>query len=308
MPETPSPPPESLPIEPLPEASARRWTAADRKALILWLAIGLVLPGVFALVLVNVFGLGIRNATLTIGGELSVKAISAFCVLLATWLAARMQQRPLGDYGIPPREALGWRFWEGAAWGFAMLSLLLLPLWMTGHFRVESAALRGSSLFAYAFGWALVFLCVSVEEELTFRGYPLFIAARRARFWRAAIGLSVGFGVAHLLNPGETLVGILQVVGTGFLFCFTIRRTGNLWFALGFHASWDWAQTFFYGTPDSGLKSVGYFLNTSMDGPAWLTGGSTGPEGSIFSLVILAIAALLVHLRFPNAVYPDRPA
>ncbi|HTQ95367.1 MAG TPA: CPBP family intramembrane glutamic endopeptidase, partial [Candidatus Acidoferrum sp.] len=149
---------------------------------------------------------------------------------------------------------------------------------------------------------------VSVHEELTFRGYLLFIAARRIRFWRAAIALSIGFAAAHLPNPGETFFGILQVLGTGLLFCFMIRRTGNLWFVLGFHAAWDWAQTFFYGTADSGLKSVGYFLNTSTEGPRWLTGGSTGPEGSVLSLIILLLAALLMHFRFPKALYPDRPA
>ena len=142
---------------------------------------------------------------------------------------------------------------------------------------------------------------------MTFRGYLLFVVARRAGFWRAAIGLSIGFGVAHLFNPGETVIGLAQVLGTGLLFCFMIRRTGNLWFVLGYHATWDWAQTFFYGTADSGLKGVGYFLNTSTRGPNWLTGGSTGPEGSVFSLVVILVAALLIHLRFPTAIYPDRP-
>jgi uncharacterized protein len=252
--------------------------------------------------------LDIASATLTVGLTLPLKAVAAFFVLLATWIASRLQQRPLESYGIPPRETLGWRFWEGAVWGFGMLSLLLVPLWAMGHFHIESVALRSQGFLAYAFGWGLVFLCVSVNEELTFRGYLLFITARRARFWRAAIYLSLWFGVAHLFNPGETVIGILQVVGTGLLFCFMIRRTGNLWFVLGFHAAWDWAQTFFYGTPDSGLKSVGYFLNSSISGPTWLTGGTTGPEGSIFSLVILVFCALLIHLRFPTAIYPDRPA
>jgi hypothetical protein len=87
-----------------------------------------------------------------------------------------------------------------------------------------------------------------------------------------------------------------------------IRRTGTLWFALGYHAAWDWAETFFYGTPDSGLIGVGHFLNTSYHGPTWLTGGSAGPEGSMFTFLVLCLCAFLIHLRFPNAIYPDRPA
>ncbi|HXN74250.1 MAG TPA: CPBP family intramembrane glutamic endopeptidase [Candidatus Acidoferrales bacterium] len=116
------------------------------------------------------------------------------------------------------------------------------------------------------------------------------------------------FGAAHLANPGENILGILQVVAVGLLLCFTLRRTGNLWFALGFHAAWDWAETFFYGTPDSGVLGVGRYLNTSVQGPNWLTGGSAGPEGSILVFIVFAICALLIHLRFPKVIYPDRPA
>jgi membrane protease YdiL (CAAX protease family) len=83
------------------------------------------------------------------------------------------------------------------------------------------------------------------------------------------------------------VLGILQVIATGLLFSLMIRRTSNLWFAIGFHAAWDWAETFFYGTSESGLLGTGRFLNTSVQGPNWLTGGSARPEGSIFALVVL---------------------
>jgi uncharacterized protein len=105
----------------------------------------------------------------------------------------------------------------------------------------------------------------------------------------------------------ENALGILQVVVIGLLFCLTIRRTGNLWFVVGFHAAWDWAATFFNSTPDSGLLGVERFLNSSIQGPNWLTGGSAGPEGRFIALFILPLCALLIHLRFPKAIYPDRP-
>jgi uncharacterized protein len=149
---------------------------------------------------------------------------------------------------------------------------------------------------------------VGISEEFAFRGYLLFLGARRARFWRASVATSIGFAVAHIPNPGESLLGILQVLAIGLLFCLTIRRTGSLWFAVGFHAAWDWAQTFFYGTADSGLVGEGHFLNSSAQGPDWLTGVSAGPEGSVFALLVLLICAFLIHWRFPKAIYPDRPA
>jgi membrane protease YdiL (CAAX protease family) len=292
-------------VKELQTAQPRPWGRADRNRLLIWAGIGFILPIPF----VWAFHHWIKPAgsVFTIQSDLPTKTIISFFVILATWIVSRMEKRPLNDYGIPPRQAFGERFWEGSLWGFAALSALLLILRLSGHFQIDSVALAGGAVFRYALGWAVVFLAVSVSEELAFRGYWLFSFARRIRFWPAALFTSVVFGAAHLGNPGENFLGILQVVAVGLLLCFTLRRTGNLWFALGFHAAWDWAETFFYGTPDSGLLGVGRYLNTSVQGPNWLTGGSAGPEGSILVFVVFALCALLIHFRFPKVIYPDRP-
>jgi membrane protease YdiL (CAAX protease family) len=291
------------PTEPSP---ARPWTREDRKRLLLWVAIAFLIPLVF------VFGFhlttGAKTSVFRVRTELPLKAIMAFFVALATWIVSRKENRPLDDYGIPLRQAFGRRFWEGTVWGFAMLSAILLILRLSGHFQIDSVALAGSAALRSAMGWGATFLAVSLHEELAFRGYWLFLMSRRIRFWRASLFLSAVFGAAHLGNHGENILGIVQVVATGLLFCLMIRRTGNLWFAIGFHAAWDWAETFFYGTPDSGSLGMGRLLNSSAPGPGWLTGGSAGPEGSIFAMLILGLCALLIHFRFPNAIYPDRPA
>jgi uncharacterized protein len=283
----------------------RPWGRPERKRLLLWVGISFILPGLL------VFALHLQGkpseTVFSVRSELPLKALFAFCVTLGTGIVSRMEKRPLGDYGIPPHAIFGLRFWEGCLWGFAMLSAILLILRLSGHFQIDSVALAGGAVFRYALGWGAVFLAVAVHEEFAFRGYWLFLFAKRLRFWRAALITSLIFGVAHLGNPNENVLGILQVVGIGLLFCLMIRRTGSLWFALGFHAAWDWAETFFYGTPDSGLLGVGRYLNTSVQGPKWLTGGSAGPEGSVIAFLVLLLCALLVHLRFPKVVYPDRP-
>lgn len=281
------------------------WGRSDRKRLLVWVGIAFIPPA--ATLLAWHFAFGWSVPVFSVQSELPLKAIMAIFVLLATWIVSRREKRPLDDYGIPPRQAFGGKFWEGSVWGFAMLSAILLALWASGHFRIDSVALAGTPVFRWAFGWGITFLAVSWHEEFAFRGYWLFTMSRRMRFWPAALLLSVIFGVAHLGNHGENVLGILQVVATGLLFCLMIRRTGTLWFAVGFHAAWDWAETFFYGTPDSGRLGTGRFLNTSVHGPNWLTGGSAGPEGSVFALVILLFCAGLIHFRFPKAIYPDRP-
>jgi len=286
--------------------SATPWAGNDRRRLILWALISFI-PPFFVLMLLRRLGLGGDPGVLAVPTELPIKAASVVFVVLATWIVARLEKRPFAAYGMPPRQAFGVRFWEGLIWGFAILSAVVLVLAPSGHFRIDSAALAGKAAVWSGLAWGVTFLAVSWHEEFAFRGYWLFFMARRMRFWPAALFLSAVFGAAHLGNHGENVIGILHVVGTGLLFCLMIRCTGNLWFAAGYHAAWDWAETFFYGTPDSGLLGVGRFLNSSVRGPDWLTGGSAGPEGSVISIAGLLVCAALIHWRFPTVVYPDRP-
>ncbi|MGH9756609.1 MAG: lysostaphin resistance A-like protein [Candidatus Acidiferrales bacterium] len=276
------------------------------RALLAFVGIAIFLPVLFFLGLHRWLNPNIKE--LSLRAVFPVEWMNACMVVLGTWAASRQLRRPLAALGLPPRQVFGARFWEGALWGFAMLSGAVFLLHALGDFQFGAPALSGAAAWKYALAWALCFLALGVYEETFFRGFFLFVLAHRMGFWFAALLLSAAFAVAHLGNSGENIFGILQVFVIGMFFCLTIRRTGSLWFAIGLHAAWDWAQTFFYGTPDSGLLGVGHYLNSSTSGPRLLTGGSAGPEGSVLAFAIVLLAAGLIHLRFPDAKYPDRPA
>jgi uncharacterized protein len=144
-----------------------------------------------------------------------------------------------------------------------------------------------------------VFLCVGLFEEFLFRGYAQFTLATGIGFWPAATALSAVFGSTHLFNRGEDKIGALSVFVIGMFFCLTLRRTGNLWFAVGMHAAFDWCETFLFSVPDSGLVAPGHLLNSSFHGPAWLTGGTVGPEGSVMAFVVVGIAAAIFAVVYP---------
>ena len=99
------------------------------------------------------------------------------------------------------------------------------------------------------------------------------------------------FGGLHLIgNVGETWLGSLCAALIGLFFCFTLRRTGTLWFAVGMHASWDWGESYLYSVPDSGGIITGHLLRSSFHGSRWLTGGTVGPEGSVLAFVVIGAA------------------
>jgi hypothetical protein len=130
--------------------------------------------------------------------------------------------------------------------------------------------------------------------------FPCFYLHRRkaprSGFWQAAWVTSTLFGYWHTSNPGESWIGIFAAALIGFVFCVSVYVTGSAWWAIGCHAAWDWAETYFYGTPDSGMVSPGHYLSTSPAGNAFWSGGADGPEGSLLVLgvILLLLAALLV--------------
>jgi len=108
--------------------------------------------------------------------------------------------------------------------------------------------------------------------------------------------LGVCFTVAHMGNNGESPIGLLLVFTAGLVFSYAVWRTGALWWGIGFHAAWDWMQSFTFGVADSGHPSKDALLLSKPAGPDWLSGGSTGPEGSVLTLAVMAAVAVLIHL------------
>jgi uncharacterized protein len=237
-----------------------------------------------------------------LGSQYALAVVSA---LLAALLLARLERRPFDDYGMPLAQALGKNFWIGAVWGVGAMSVIIFLIHALGDYSLGAIDLPRAALVRYALEWAAVFLLVGLYEEFFFRGYLLFTLSSGMRFWPAALLLSFLFGAVHLRNPGEGPVGALSVFVIGMFFCFTLRRTGTLWFAIGFHAAWDYCETYIYSVPDSGIVTPGHLLSSSFHGPAWLTGGTIGPEGSVFDFIILAIT-FVVFDRIYSSSGPNR--
>jgi membrane protease YdiL (CAAX protease family) len=123
--------------------------------------------------------------------------------------------------------------------------------------------------------------------------------ASSSGFWQAAWLTSTLFGAAHTSNNGEAWVGIFAAGFIGFVFCVSVWLTGSAWWAIGCHAAWDWAETYFYGTADSGFVAPGHLFSTSPAGnPLW-SGGTVGPEGSllIIPVVLLILVWLVIFYR-----------
>jgi membrane protease YdiL (CAAX protease family) len=229
-------------------------------------------------------------------------AYEVFCFTIvfgAALIMAQIEGRSPGAYGLPLSGAFGKSFWQGCLLGLVEISALVGLIAAFGGYSFGDIALHGKEMWRWGILWAVFFVFVGLFEEFTFRGYTQYTLAESIGFWPAAVVLSCSFGAVHLGNPGEGWVGAAGVVTIGLIFAFALRRTGNLWLVVGWHASFDFGETFLYSVPNSGLVFEGHLSNASLHGAKWLTGGTVGPEGSAFSFLTMGILALAIHLLFP---------
>lgn len=229
--------------------------------------------------------------------RLTIREFGDFSTLIAAgFLMAFIEKRRIGEYGLSLRRAFRVTFWEGALYGFGGVTLLLGLMYLSGSYQfgvINFDSIRWAAIYL------LAFLGVALMEEYSFRGYILYTLGTGIGFWPAALLMAAVFGYAHGDNSGETALGIVNLVLFYLVFCFVLRRTGDLWMAVGFHLAWNWGEAFFYGLPDSGIYADAHLLTPIIHGPALLTGGSAGPEASLLDPLILLLVALAVHLRYP---------
>lgn len=215
--------------------------------------------------------------------------------LLFAWVASRLERKSLAAYGLPWRPAFRVRFWQGAVFGIASLSALVVTLSGLGGLQLTLPPRAGPEALLIGAGYLLLFIVLALREEFLYRGYGLSTLAGNIGFWPSAVISSAWFMATHAGNSGETALGLATVALFGVFACLLLRATGNLWMPIGFHAAWNWGQTFLFGVSDSGHAAApGHFFTASVSSsaPGWLSGGATGPEGSALCLALIAALIL----------------
>ncbi len=250
------------------------------------------------------FGLKAVSSSLPRNGGPEANAIFgegtvAVLLIVATLITAALERRPLAQLGLGLTNAVP-RFVQGLVIGFGMLSALIGVLYLCHDIVIDKIALQGSAIFTFGGLWFLAFLLVGIAEEFCFRVYLQQTIARGLNFRIASVIMGGLFVFAHTHNQGETPIGLGLVFAAAILFAVSIWRTGTVWWAIGFHAAWDWAQSFFWGTPDSGLPAKDALMTSHAVGPAWLSGGTTGPEGSVLAIGAMLLSAVIIYAMAPK--------
>ncbi|GGA80189.1 hypothetical protein GCM10011521_18060 [Arenimonas soli] len=219
-----------------------------------------------------------------------------FSATFGYWLYVRfLRKRAVAEL----RPAVAGAALGGLA-GAALISLVLLPLFVLGIYQVTVHQGASWSLLEVA-GFLLV---AAMLEELVYRGV-LFQTLETAWGTLPALCLqAVVFGVVHLENVfavdgtawdmAATVVSV-TLLGAMWALIFVLFR--NLWICGLNHFAWNFT-ILCSGVPLSGIDDWrdAAPVRTEYRGPDWLTGGLFGPENSLLTLVVVAlVVGVLLH-------------
>lgn len=181
----------------------------------------------------------------------------------------------------------------GFLFGFSILSLVILILYLSGHYSILNFA--GLSYLLAPFS-ALV--TAVLFEEIVFR----LIIYRILEEWKgtyfALFVIVIVFTIPHLFNNGLSLIAVLIIPAFSFIHGLMYTYTKTLWLPFAFHLGWNFAQPF-YGSNLSGEKT-GHLINAVFEGPVLIIGNEFGIEDSIYtliSLVLLCFAFLYLTIK-----------
>lgn len=184
----------------------------------------------------------------------------------------------------------------GLLLGGAMVSTVMLVLYLSGCYKVLSASLNIQLLTFLPF-----FIVAAMREEVMIRGYVFQTLEKAWGTIGAIVISSMMFGFLHLINfesgvpLGEKLYSCTCLtIDAGLIFAVAYLVKRRLWFPFGLHLSWNLFEGPIYGTLVSGLTLSKPFLNATVSGPFFLTGGIFGPEASLVEVAIcLVLVAML---------------
>ena len=231
-----------------------------------------------------------------IGADRSALApLPVVFVLVVTWICMHLRRQPLSAVGLRlDAKWLRLALYGTAFGGVQMLAVTAL-IYAAGGVAFSLDPTHGLAALAYG---AWVFVWVALLEELLFRGFVFQRLVDGIGATTTLLLMAALFALAHWGNPGmegttEFWASIDTALG-GILLGLAYLRTGSLALPIGIHFGWNWIQGSWLGFDVSGLQQTGWLLPQLLDKPQWLSGGTFGPEASVFAVVVDVVAVLLL--------------
>ena len=258
-----------------------------------FLTAGLICLGIGVLLTGSLAGADAWLRTLGPGSMLAQAGTTLFATAFFTWLIGFHR---LGltyhDLRYSTGRLAGSGLARGLLAGALTAALALLISVVAGQARWVSDSGGLGDYIVQSAKTLAVLAPAALAEEVLFRGVPLVILAGTFGRGSAIVATSVMFALVHVSNPNATPLGLGNIALAGIFLGLVFYAPGGIWTAFGAHLGWN-ALLACLDTPVSGVPFEIPMLDYSAGNPAWLTGGSFGPEGGVAATVALTVAIVL---------------
>jgi len=188
-------------------------------------------------------------------------------------------------------------FMKNAAMGFLtgmiLQSLFILIVYLAGTFLVVHVNPVSALIRPFAFALTAGFVAEIILIGIVFR-----LLEQQTGTLIALFVFIILFAVLHINVKGATVVSIAATaMQAGLLLPATFVFSRNLWLPVFLHFGWDFAEPGIFGGINPSTSLAQGLLTSKIAGNSLLTGGETGPQDSLSSLLFcLALGLIFLSL------------
>ena len=235
----------------------------------------------------------ITNAVKGVNFLLPLKIIEFLSVMLCVWLFVRfIDRKPLESIGLTLK---GYEndLRLGLGLGAGLIAIGFLILFILGYLSVDGFSFPIMSIILYL----ILFIVVSLHEEIMMRGYVLNNLMQSMNRYIALSISSVIFMSIHLLNPNISFLSVVNLFLAGIVLGIYYIHKPNLWLPIGMHLTWNFFQGPIFGFEVSGIETKS-LIAQSVKGNEIITGGAFGFEGSILATILIIIMIVFLDKKY----------
>jgi hypothetical protein len=210
-----------------------------------------------------------------------------FLLITGYWAVSRIGQRRMDSAkatGLVPRAGWGREFALGAALGWAGVLACVLPVALIGGLVITT--FTNAHQYFVAVLDLIALAAGTLGVEIAFRGYPFLRLVEAMGSGLAAFFMAIIYAIWRTHAAPTTTASVLVSFSLGLALALAVLRTRALWVSWGLHFAWIATMSMLFGLPVSGSMGYSPVVATNANGPAWITGGSQGPEGSAFAVLV----------------------
>ena len=193
----------------------------------------------------------------------------------------------------PIHELSASAFFNNATVGFltgvALQSLFILVIYLTGTFLIVNINPVSTLISPFAFALTAGFVAEIIMIGIVFR-----LLEQQTGTVIALFIFIILFAILHINVKGATLISIsATAMQAGLLLPAAYVYSRTLWLPIFLHFGWDFAEPGIFGGINPSASLTQGLLTSKIAGNSLFTGGETGPQDSLSSLLLCLLSGLI---------------